>query len=186
MLRAALGGASSLTSKSATNPTLAAKSPGLFNGGSVPMSPTDIKPTYSSDNSKVGAVGGGYAKGEHASVGGKGSSFVSVDVGGPTVEEGLKKDEVGAVIHKHTDEIRYCHESALLYKPNLEGKVVVKFGIGPTGRVENATIESSTAGDKSLEQCILKKLVTWQFPKPKGGVHVNVSYPFIFKTLGGD
>lgn len=186
MLRAALGGATTLTQKTTARPVKAATSSGLFTGGSAPLSPTEIKPTYASDNSTVGAVGGGYAKGEHASVGGKGTSFVSVDAGGPTVEEGLDKSEVGAVIHKHTDEIRYCHETALLYHPNLEGKLVIQFGIDPNGKVEKASVQSSDLPDPTLEKCILKHLTTWQFPKPKGGVHVNVSYPFVFKTLGGE
>ena len=30
-----------------------------------------------------------------------------------------------------------------------------------------------------------QKLVKWKFPKPRGGVSVNISYPFIFKVLGG-
>ena len=82
-------------------------------------------------------------------------------------------------------EIRYCQETASLYHPNLEGKLIVQFGITPNGTVEKLSVQSSTLQDKTLEECIMKRLATWKFPKPKGGVHVNVSYPLIFKNLGG-
>ncbi|MGZ3707731.1 MAG: AgmX/PglI C-terminal domain-containing protein, partial [Bdellovibrionota bacterium] len=192
-LREALGGALNLTQKSVISKPAetGGTTSGLFNPNGAALAPTEIRSGYTAGNVKVGTLGGdgakngvGYGSGEHGAVSGQGKSYVSVDSGGPTVEEGLTKDEVGAVIHSHMDEIRYCHESAMLYSPNIEGKMVVQFAINRVGVVEMAAIQTSTLPEHGLEQCILKKMMHWKFPKPKGGTKVSVSYPFLFKTLG--
>jgi hypothetical protein len=126
----------------------------------------------------------GYSKGEHAGVKGQGKGFVSMDVGNASVEEGLTKDEVGEVIHRHLSEVRYCYESAMIRQPDIEGKLVVDFTIGGNGVVKTSEAKSSTLPDPRLDDCILRRLVTWKFPNTKGGIDVSVSYPFIFKTLG--
>jgi hypothetical protein len=37
--------------------------------------------------------------------------------------------------------------------------------------------------NKTVETCIAARIKNWQFPKPKGGGTVLVSYPFLFKSL---
>ncbi len=66
-------------------------------------------------------AGVGYGKGKKAGVAGQGAGFVSMDIGGANVEEGLTKDQVGEVIHKHLSEVRYCYESAMIRQPDIEG-----------------------------------------------------------------
>ena len=145
----------------------------------------------SGEGSKMVAMGGGfgkgvgYGKGDHASVSGQGHSFVAMDNSKSTVEEGLTRDEVGEVIHQHISEVRYCYESSMLRLPQVEGKLLMGFTIGGNGSVRTAEVKSSTLPDAKLDDCILRRLVGWKFPNTKGGVDVAVSYPFIFKTLGG-
>jgi hypothetical protein len=81
-------------------------------------------------------------------------------------------------------EVRYCHEASMLSNPKLEGKLVLQFGISPRGVVEVVTTQSTTLPERKLGDCVIARLKTWAFPRPKGGIHVTVSYPFIFKTLG--
>lgn len=131
-----------------------------------------------------GGAGVGYGKGERAGVSGQGKAYVSMDTSGSSVEEGLTKDEVGEVIHRHMSEIRYCYESAIVRTPDIQGKLVMDFTIGGTGTVKEASVRQSTLPDPRLDACILRRLLTWKFPLPKGGVEVDVSYPFLFKTLG--
>ncbi len=129
----------------------------------------------------------GYGKGKHAAVSGQGKAFVSMDLGDSSVEEGLTKDEVGEVIHKHLSEVRYCYEAAMIRQPDIEGKLMIHFIIGAAagqGAVKSAEVTTSTLSDPKLDDCVVRRLVTWKFPLPKGGVDVNVTYPFIFKTLG--
>ncbi|MBY0470934.1 AgmX/PglI C-terminal domain-containing protein [bacterium] len=144
-----------------------------------------------SKDTKVSAVGGtggkegsGYGKGSDAKITGQGSAHVSLDLKDVNVEEGLSRDEVGEVIHKHMSEVRYCYESAMLRTPDLEGKLMVAFVIGGTGTVKTASVKSSTLSDARLDDCVIRRLMTWKFPQPKGKIEVAVNYPFIFKTLG--
>lgn len=126
----------------------------------------------------------GYRQGGHASVAGQGKAHVSLDTQGSAVEEGLTKDEVGEVIHHHLSEVRYCYESTMLKTPDLEGKLIIQFKIGELGAIKTAAIQTSSLPDPRLDDCVLRRLVTWKFPSPKGGIDVAVTYPFIFKTLG--
>jgi hypothetical protein len=131
-----------------------------------------------------GSAGAGYGKGSYAKVSGQGRSFVSMDTGESEVGEGLTLDQVGRVIHRHMNEIRYCYEAAILRNPTLEGKLPLHFTIGGAGNVRGASDSRPLAQDGGLGQCIAKRLQTWQFPHPQGGVNVAITYPFIFKPLG--
>lgn len=127
--------------------------------------------------------GAGYGKGKNAGIAGQGKQFVNMNFGDASVEEGLSKEEVGKVIHAHASEIRYCYESSLLGQNDQQGKLILAFTIGGQGSVKTADVKNSTLQGK-VDDCIVRRLLTWQFPKPKGGVDVAVSYPFLFKTLG--
>lgn len=150
--------------------------------------------TLNSHSVNIAAVGGqaggggngkavGYGKGERASVKGQGQGQIAIDYDSADIAEGLTKDEVGAVIHRHLSEIRYCYESAMIRQADIEGKLMMNFTIGGTGAVKTAEVKQSTL-TAQLDDCILRRLMTWKFPQTKGGVDVTVTYPFIFKTLG--
>ena len=148
------------------------------------MNAKNVRVAALGGGSGEGAGGVGYGKGQHAGIQGQGSSHVSLDLGNSSVEEGLTKDEVGEVIHRHLSEVRYCYEAAMLRNPGVEGRLIVNFSIAGSGAVKTSEVKTSTLPDPRLDDCILRRLVTWKFPNPKGGVEVAVSYPFIFKTLG--
>jgi TonB family protein len=205
-LKDALGGLKSMGLKGVTSPigkkSSGSKSTGVFDGpqngsgGAVALN-TDVKPLLSGSQVEVHGIGGkgvggrgsatsgvGYAEsGVHGPVSGQGGSFVSMGEGGYKADEGLTKEEVGAVIHGHMGEVRYCHEAAMLQNPRTEGRLVIQFKIDPKGRVESASTDYSTIPAGTLEECVRSRLMTWMFPKPRGGVHVTVSYPFNFKVL---
>jgi TonB family protein len=136
-----------------------------------------------------GSGDGGYAVGGDAAgvgldgVEGQGNAWLSLNLTDALVDEGLSRDEVGRVIHSRISEIRYCYESSMLRKPDLEGKLIIDFTIAGSGRVRSANVKESSVRDERLNECILKRLARWEFPKPKSGVEVAVSYPFIFKRL---
>jgi hypothetical protein len=103
-----------------------------------------------------------------------------------SVEEGLTRNEVAAVIRAHISEVRYCHEAALVRDPKIAGRVVLHFVIAGTGAVKTVNEESTTLKDHDLGDCISRRLVNWKFPLPRGGVNVNVSFPFVFKVLDSE
>lgn len=134
--------------------------------------------------SKTTRSAGGYQGDAAKSAAAQGSSLVAVGNQGIGVADGLTRDEVGKVIRKHLGEVRYCYESALAREPGLEGKLVVSFTVGGTGAVKEVNVKESS-GSSALDQCISNRLMGWKFPKPRQGVDVGVSYPFIFKSLDG-
>ncbi len=99
----------------------------------------------------------------------------------PIVVRGsLGRAEIDAVIKRHLSSIRYCYERQLSRSPDLAGKVAVKFVISKTGGVSKASIASSSVGDPALESCLQTRFLHMQFPEPKGGGIVLVTYPFLF------
>jgi TonB family protein len=126
---------------------------------------------------------GGYGNG----VGGLGEKK-SVDVGisstDAVVMGSLDKELIRQVIHRHRAEIRYCYEKELVRSPSLKGKVGVKFVITATGSVQTAKVDSSSMNNSAVEECVVVRVRSWEFPKPKGGGIVIVTYPFVFTSAG--
>jgi hypothetical protein len=98
------------------------------------------------------------------------------------VEGGLDKEVIARVIQSQLGQIRYCYERQLSANPDLYGKVLVKFTIGGAGSVVAQTIGTSSLNNAMVEGCILRRIAGWQFPQPKGGTNVLVTYPFLFKS----
>jgi TonB family protein len=117
-------------------------------------------------------------------LGGKQSVDVGITSSEPLVMGSLDKELIRQVIQRNRGQIRFCYESQLTKYPKLGGKVAVKFVINAEGRVVSSDVAQSTAGNAELEQCVAGRVRTWQFPKPKGGGVVVVTYPFIFKASG--
>ncbi len=140
-------------------------------------------------------IGGIGTKGRGGGTGGSGSGVgvlggkKDVDIGitssEPMVMGSLDKELIRKVIHANRGQIRYCYESQLNRFPKLNGKVAVKFVISPTGTVSTSSVAQTTVGNAELEACVAGRVRTWQFPKPKGGGVVIVTYPFIFAQSGG-
>ena len=182
------GGMSKLLAQSNLMVANPSQSRGLF-GSKSSLETADVRSAATAPGEvKIAAWGGTgaavYGKGESKGVTGQGGGQVSLDLSDSVVEEGLTKDEVGEVIHKHLSEIRYCYETSLMRVPDLEGKMMSSFVINGGGIVRSSSVKSSTLNDARLEDCILRRLASWKFPKPKGGVDVPVTYPFVFKALG--
>jgi len=82
------------------------------------------------------------------------------------------------------NELRFCYERALAGRPDLEGRIGVKFVISPSGAVQTAVIETSSLANAAMEQCVVAAVRRWTFPQPGDGGVVIVSYPFTFTSSG--
>ncbi|RZA13801.1 MAG: AgmX/PglI C-terminal domain-containing protein, partial [Proteobacteria bacterium] len=80
-------------------------------------------------------------------------------------------------------QIRHCYEQLLQRSPNANGKIKVAFVIGPAGTVISSAINSDTVGDSAMAGCVNGKVQRWKFPTPRGGVKVDVNYPFVFNPM---
>ena len=98
----------------------------------------------------------------------------------PTVMGSMDKALIDEVVKRNMNQIRYCYTREVSKHPNLGGKVTVKFVIGKDGTVASATTKASTVGSAAVDSCINGRFMRFQFPEPKGGGIVIVSYPFIF------
>jgi hypothetical protein len=143
-----------------------------------------------SETMKVGGLGtagkGGGAtgfKGSGAlSLGNIGNAEVGVLEEETEVDGGLDKEAIARVIRSQLGQIRYCYERQLSANPDLYGKIMIKFTIGAAGSVVAQAIGTTSLNNAMVEGCILRRIAGWQFPTPKGGTNVLVTYPFLFKS----
>jgi hypothetical protein len=164
-----------------------------INAGAVGGGAVNVNALSQGLSSGTGAKAGslnGFAGGKGASIGGTGGSGFGgkgfdMSLGGDEAEAlgGLDKSLIAAVVQSNIGQIKHCYERQLIVDPNIYGKVVAGWTIDKDGLVSVSNIKKTTMNNKAVENCIAGKIKNWQFPKPKGGGTVLVSYPFLFKSL---
>jgi len=130
-----------------------------------------------------GGSGSGYGRGA-GGLGGRRGSAPAIRSGAAMVQGSLSKEVIRRIIHRHINEVKFCYEKELAKRPDLEGRVAIKFIISGTGAVQMAVVANSTLGNAKVENCIAQAVRRWTFPQPKGGGVVIVTYPFQL-TAGG-
>lgn len=134
----------------------------------------------------VSTVGGKNGKGTAGfgtlSGGSAGKAGVGLIEEETEVSGGLDRDIIAQYIKSQLGQILQCYERELPAKPELFGKVAVRFTISSSGAVEAQNIGDNTLKNATVEGCILNKVAKWKFPSPKGGTKVLVTYPFLFKS----
>ncbi|MEZ4463923.1 MAG: AgmX/PglI C-terminal domain-containing protein [bacterium] len=100
----------------------------------------------------------------------------------PVVEDGLSREEVQRVVRLKKAEYRACYERELQSRRDLEGKLTMKWVVGPDGKVLAASVVDSTLASDEVGACIGRAIKRWQFPRPRGGGVVTVRYPFLFRA----
>jgi RNA polymerase sigma-70 factor (ECF subfamily) len=84
--------------------------------------------------------------------------------------------------------IKECYENTLRGQPRTRGKLMVNFTIVAEpdigGLVTDSTIDptESTIADADLRECVQETMYGAQFPAPKDGGELHVTYPFVFAT----
>ena len=118
-----------------------------------------------------------------------GKTRVIIRSGGPeeaVVMGAIDASAIEAALLAHRDEFRLCYEREInAENPKLSGRVGTSFVIGAQGRVTQAGVASSTLGNVNAERCILSVIRRIDFPIPRGGGIVQVTYPFKFAPAGG-
>lgn len=157
---------------------LGARGGGLGGGGTA-----DGLGGLGTKGSGLGGSGTGKGAGEFGSGGGLGSKSTkspSAGTGEPIVLGALDPALIDKVVKSKMSQIRYCYTRELQKNPSLAGKLTIKFTISKDGSVSAASVKSSTVGSPAVDQCVVQRFYQMQFPEPKGGGIVSVSYPFIF------
>jgi outer membrane biosynthesis protein TonB len=122
----------------------------------------------------VGVAGVGTGKEIDASVmfGGVGSSR------GEPIPEWIR-DMIRRKVQGYLPELEAAYSAAYRRNPGLKGKLMVRFRIGPTGKIVGADSAESSFRDSAFIANILEKVRRWTF-EPTGGRTVEVLYPFVF------
>ncbi len=105
---------------------------------------------------------------------------VGVDAGSTDSDGGLTKDQIMRVVRSHMAALKYCYEKELQRKPNLAGKLELRWMIKPDGRVDRVGTASNTMGDKDVDSCMQRQIKGWVFPKASAPTLVQ-KFPFFFK-----
>jgi len=146
-------------------------------------------------NTGVAGLGGVGTHGAGGGAGGYGSSSIGSGEGKAlstnalsqelVLEGGLDRSVVQATIAKYLSQVRACYETGLKTNPGLGGQVTMNFEINGEGDLNFAKVQKSSLDSNEVEQCISTRMMTWKFPKPRGGVAVKVSYPFVLRSAQG-
>jgi TonB family protein len=100
----------------------------------------------------------------------------------PTLPTGsLSRVDIQQVIRRNQSQVRRCYERQLQKNPKLAGRLLVSIVVAVDGSVRDATIEHSTLNSPAVDSCVVAKVKSWVFPKPRGGI-VVIKYPFVFRT----
>ncbi|MDP2340195.1 MAG: AgmX/PglI C-terminal domain-containing protein [Deltaproteobacteria bacterium] len=95
----------------------------------------------------------------------------------------LSKDEIQRVINSHVGEIQYCYEKQLRTNSGLAGRVVLEWTVTPSGSISVVKVATSSLASNDATKCMMDRVKTWKFPKPRGNGAVTIVYPFVFNTI---
>jgi outer membrane biosynthesis protein TonB len=126
----------------------------------------------------IGTIGHGSGTGSGYGIGGRGHREPTVKTGPPQSSAGLDKAIIRRVIRRNLAKFRYCYEKELANTPELAGRLVTKFTIGPGGNVTGARVVTGLG--TNVDTCVTNVLLGLMFPKPSNGASIEVSYPFVF------
>jgi outer membrane biosynthesis protein TonB len=139
--------------------------------------PPPQPPPQNQEPPKGGAGGDGGAKPKAASMIIEEESTANEPP--PPAPAGEERRAIGDYIRQNSDVIQDCYSRRLQERPTLQGKLVVRFDIGPSGKVIGATADG--VQDRELIICVVKSVRTWEFNKPASGGKLRVAYPFKFE-----
>ncbi len=131
-----------------------------------------------------GVAGGQGSYGTGVGLGGKKTADIAIAASEPEITGSIDRELIRRVVRSHIDQLRYCYEVQLTKNPKLSGKVAVKWVVTEQGTVSSSVVVQTTTGNNELDTCVAGRVLTWVFPKPKGGGVAVVTYPFVFKEPG--
>jgi hypothetical protein len=105
----------------------------------------------------------------------------STEIGHPTGGGDYDAALIRRYVRRNYEKISYCYEKQLLSHPSLQGQILVRFFITPTGAV---TQSDGSGFDGEVASCVAAVVGSIQFPKSPTGGGSQVSYPFTFRNSG--
>lgn len=91
----------------------------------------------------------------------------------------LPPEVIQYIVRQQYDWLRLCYETGLKAKPNLKGRVDMRFIIERDGTVSDVNNAGSDLPDPDAIACIVSVYRSMCFPPPVGGT-ITVVYPIQF------
>jgi len=82
-------------------------------------------------------------------------------------------------VRERLPELEGAYADAIRRNPELGGKLLVRFRIDPSGKVQSAEPADESFADSAFVNAVLAKVRRWTFEPPAGRT-VEVLYPFVF------
>jgi hypothetical protein len=121
------------------------------------------------------------------SSGARGAGEPGVAPPAPRKRYAVNVDGIRAAIGSALPEIQECYEGWIQQEPQLAGRMVIGFQIGPddagTGGITQLSIVDGGLGHALMEGCVMNAVQNLDFDRPDEPVTVN--YPFLF-SVGTD
>ena len=89
----------------------------------------------------------------------------------------ISPDFIRGVVRAHLHEIQACYAEGLARRPDLAGRISMRWTIAESGSVVDASVQSSTLEDPMVEQCMVARVRTWTFAATARGT-ITIHYPF--------
>ncbi len=154
----------------------------LSSRAQTPPAPPAPAPGASTSTPQVGGAGGDGAKAKQATLVIEETSTSAEPP--PPAPVGEERAAIGEYIRGRVDDVQDCYRARIRVVPTLQGKLVARFDIGPSGKVIGATADGIQ--DTQLVACVVGAVRKWEFDKPASGGKLRVAYPFIFKPQPAD
>lgn len=89
------------------------------------------------------------------------------------------RDMIRKRVRDFLPELEAAYSDAIRKSPGLRGRILVRFRIDPSGKVQRAEFGGGDLRDPAFVNTVLEKVRRWTF-EPTGGRVVDVLYPFLF------
>ena len=93
---------------------------------------------------------------------------------------GLTREDIRRVVTRNRHQVRFCYEQELQSRPDLAGRITVRWTITAEGRVMSSAVQASDMHNADVEQCVASAVARWVFPSSESPT--AVSYPFVFES----
>jgi hypothetical protein len=96
-------------------------------------------------------------------------------------EGSLPASAVRAVVTRGMDGLQRCYRTALMRRPDLEGRMTLRLSVAPNGRVSRVALNSATPL-AWLDTCIEAQARNWRFPAHGGDGPLALDVPLGFAS----
>ncbi len=91
-------------------------------------------------------------------------------------------ESIRSVVLAHEPDVRACYETTLAEGRDVQGEVVVSVVVTTDGIPDRARVKKSTLRDKQIEECVVRTVRRWWFPRPARPQPLEL--PFTFSEVG--